>query len=113
MQQSDSAAAWATSAPMSCQSRIDGWTQSNTIAQTTPKSEPPSTSANVKPIEQTLGLRGFHDRAVHFHRDAPAQEIDRDDQQPLVWLAAHDDAFDVGQSPASDPHSSAVLEIGM
>ena len=52
-----------------------------------------------------------HHRAVDFHRHAPPEQRDGDDQQSLPGIAAHQDSLDVGHRPARDPHSLAFAEI--
>src|SRR5262245_35630666 len=51
--------------------------------------------------------------AVDGHRDTSLEQRDRQDQQPLVRIALHENAFEVGQWAACDAHALALLQKRM
>jgi len=65
------------------------------------------------PLKNTgRGLRGYQIRFVHFNRDRPLDQIDREHDSAAI-LPAHDNAFQAGHRSLSHADSPSCAEIGM
>src|ERR1043166_3210344 len=58
-------------------------------------------------------LRGLHESAVDLHRDASAEEIDRDHEEAFVWLTPDENPFDLSERASRDAHPLTVAQVGI
>src|SRR5439155_25439635 len=49
--------------------------------------------------------------AVQLNGDTPPKQVDRDDQEALLWAPSDDDPLHVGERPPGDPHPLPFAEI--
>ena len=60
-----------------------------------------------------MALRSFHQRAIHLDRDTTLKQINRDDQETLVWFGPDENALHIRQQLGCNSNALSFSQVGM